>query len=129
MYHLVLDGSSRIDVTYRDKTVSYDVDGSLPNPLEAAYAALAGCAGVYAMKACKELGIPYAGIGIDLKPVVRPANPSLPARIVTTVAFPAHVGREQREAILESIGKCAVKELIRNGGSVEFRVEEAGAGR
>lgn len=129
MYHLVLNGTGRIDVAYRDKVFSYAVDGSLPNPLESVYAALAGCAGVYAIKSCKELGISDAGIDISVKPVVRPANPSLPARIVTSVAFPPHIAREQRDAILASVGKCAVKELVRNGGSVDFQVEEAGAGR
>ena len=127
MFQLALNGTPRIDVTYRDKTVSYAVDGSLPNPLEATYAALCGCAGVYAIKACKALGISEAGIAIRLKPVVKVTNPSVPARIVTTVVFPRNIGREQRDAILESIGKCAVKELVRNGANVEFQVEETEA--
>jgi len=129
MFHLVLDGTARIDVTYRDKTISYATDGSLPNPLEATYAALAGCAGVYTIKACKALGIPDEGIGISVKPVVRPANPSMPARIETIVAFPGRIGPEQREAILASIDKCAVKELMKNGGNVEFNVKDGDPGR
>ncbi|MEW6721110.1 MAG: OsmC family protein [Thermodesulfobacteriota bacterium] len=128
MYRLVLNGTPRIDVAYRDKTISYATDGSLVNPLEATYAALAGCAGVYAIKACKKLGISDAGIDIQLKPMVKAANPAMPGRIVTTVSFPPHIGREQRDAILESIGECAVKKLIRSGSDVEFQVAEAEAG-
>jgi uncharacterized OsmC-like protein len=124
MFHLVLNGTPRIDVTYREKTISYSVDGSLPNPLEATYAALAGCAGVYAKKACKALGISDAGIDINLRPMVKASNPSMPERFVTAVTFPPHIGREQRDAILESIGKCAVKELVKNGSGVDFQVKE-----
>ena len=38
------------------------------NPLEAFYASLAGCAAVYAKKACKALGVSPAGIAIRCKP-------------------------------------------------------------
>ena len=123
MYDLVLNGTPHIDVNYRDKKVSYATDGSLVNPLEATYAAMAGCAGVYAIKACKALGISDEGIAIGFRPVVRPSNPSLPARMETVVTFPPRFTPEQREAILASIGKCAVKELIRNGGNIEFEVK------
>ncbi len=122
MFNLVLDDTPRITVRHRDKTISFATDGSLLNPLEATYAALAACAGVYAGKACKELGISSEGIAIDLKPVVRPTHPSLPARISTVVSFPPRFTPEQRKAILASIEKCAVKELVRNGGTIEFEV-------
>lgn len=47
MYQLFLTDSSQFHVQYKNYTVSYSVDGCLPNPLEVTYAALAGCAGVY----------------------------------------------------------------------------------
>ena len=112
-------------MNYRDKTVSYATDGSLVNPLEATYAALTGCAGVYAMKACKTLGIPDEGITIFLRPTVHPSNPSMPVRFETTVSFPSRVTQEQRRAILASIEKCAVKGLIQNGDNIEFEVKAA----
>lgn len=124
MYQLDLDDSMRIDVHYKTHTVSYGLDGSLPNPLEATYAALAGCAGVYARKACKALSISAAGIWIDCKPVVRNGNPLIPARFVTEVRFPERFTPEQKLRILDEIGHCAVKELIHDGANIEFVTSE-----
>jgi hypothetical protein len=39
MYQLDLDDSKQIHVRYKAHTISYGLDGSLPNPLEATYAA------------------------------------------------------------------------------------------
>jgi uncharacterized OsmC-like protein len=124
MYQLDLNDSNQIHVRYKTHTVSYGLDGSLPNPLEATYAALAGCAGVYARKACKTLGISAEGIWIDCKPVVRNGNPLVPARFVTEVRFPERFTPEQRVRILEEISHCAVKELIHEGANIEFLTHE-----
>lgn len=120
MFELSLDDSSQFHVQYKNHVVSYSVDGSLPNPLEATYAALAGCAGVYARKACKALAISPAGITISCKPVVRQGNMLIPARFMTEVSFPARVTVEQRLRILDEISQCAVKQLIHHGAGVEF---------
>jgi uncharacterized OsmC-like protein len=125
MYNLELVAGPRIDVAYRKHAFSYAVDGSLPNPLEAFYAALAGCAGVYAKKACKELGISDAGIAINLRPTVKAGNPLMPDKITTTVTFPAHIDDAARAAILESIAQCAVKEVVKLGADIQFAVVEA----
>lgn len=124
MYQLDLDDSKQIHVHYKNHTVSYGLDGSLPNPLEATYAALAGCAGVYSRKACKALGISAEGIGIDCKPVVRNGNPLVPSRFVTEVRFPQRITSDQRKHILREISHCAVKELIHDGASIEFQTSE-----
>ena len=124
MYQLDLNDSPRIDVRYKTHTVSYGLDGSLPNPLEATYAALAGCAGVYARKACKKLAISAQGIWIDCKPVVRNGNQLIPARFVTDVRFPPSITAEQRLHILDEIQHCAVKELIHDGANIEFLTNE-----
>jgi uncharacterized OsmC-like protein len=122
MFNLVLTSGSRIDVTGKHHSIAYATDGSLPNPLEATYAAMAGCAGVYAKKACRELGIDDTGIAISLKVVGRPEKPLLPARLVTAVEFPGRINHEQRAAILASINKCAVKALIEHGAEIDFSV-------
>lgn len=127
MYTLNLDSSPLLNVAYRNHTLSYSTNGSLPNPLEATYAALAACAGVYTMKACKSLGIPWQGIGISLKPVANASTPLMPTRIVTSVSFPAEITPEQRSAIQDSIQKCAVKELIRLGADIDFATEDVSA--
>ena len=125
MYQLALDDGNQLHVSYRNHTISYGMDGSLPNPLEAAYAALAGCAGVYSRKACKALNISAAGIEINCKPVVRSGHTLIPSRFVTEVSFPEHFTSAQRQHVLEEVGNCAVKRLIHEGGNVEFVTTEA----
>ncbi len=125
MFNLELRAGPEIDVSYRRHSFHYAVDGSAPNPLEAFYASLAGCAGVFAKKACAALGISDEGIAIDLRPVVRPGNPMIPERIVTTVCFPEHFDADTKAKILDSISYCAVKEVVRLGADIEFAVVEA----
>lgn len=125
MYQLSMTDASQLHVHYRNHVISYGVDGSLPNPLEATYAALAGCAGVYTRKACKTLNISAAGIEISCKPVVRQGNMLIPARFVTEVSFPERIAAEQRQAILDEISRCAVKQLIHDGAQIEFVTCEA----
>ena len=125
MYQLSVTDDNQLHVQYKNHTISYGVDGSLPNPLEATYAALAGCAGVYARKACKALGISAEGIAISCKPVVRQGNMLIPARFMTEVSFPERITAEQRLRILDEITQCAVKQLIHNGAQIEFVTSEA----
>lgn len=127
MYQLSMTDDNQLQVRYKNHVIHYGVDGSLPNPLEATYAALAGCAGVYARKACKALGISAAGIEIACKPVVRQGKMLIPARFVTEVSFPAHMTAEQRQQVLAEISQCAVKKLIQDGEQIEFVTSEAGA--
>jgi len=124
MYQLSLNDSNQIQVQYKQHTISYGLDGSLPNPLEATYAALAGCAGVYSRKACKALNISAEGIEISCKPVVKTGNTLVPTRFLTNVSFPERITTEQRVHILEEIRHCAVKELIHEGINIEFITDE-----
>jgi len=120
MYQLALNDSNQIQVRYKNHSIIYGLDGSLPNPLEATYAALAGCAGVYSRKACKALGISAEGIGINCKPVVRSGNPLIPTRFVTEVSFPVRITPAERQHILGEVSRCAVKQLIHEGEQIEF---------
>jgi uncharacterized OsmC-like protein len=124
MYKIDLNDSHQIQVVYKNHTISYGLDGSLPNPLEATYAALAGCAGVYSRKACKALAISATGIEINCKPVIRSGNVLVPSRFITEVSFPDRFTPEQRQRILEEISHCAVKQLIHDGASIEFVTRE-----
>jgi uncharacterized OsmC-like protein len=119
MYRLELNDSNQLHVYYKDHVISYGVDGSLPNPLEATYAALAGCAGVYSKKACKALEISAEGIGINCKPMVR-SGTLVPKRFVTEVSFPERFSQTERQRILEEISHCAVKQIIAEGADIEF---------
>ena len=120
MYQLNLNDSNQIHVQYKNHTISYGLDGSLPNPLEATYAALAGCAGVYSRKACKALDISAEGISINCKPVVTATGTLVPKRFVTDVHFPERFTPAQRERILADVAQCAVKQLIHQGAGIEF---------
>lgn len=122
MFNLKLDNSKKINVNYKNHTFNYSLDGSLPNPLEAFYATLNGCAGVFAHKACAELGLSSEGIEIVSKPVVAPSNPMFPIKFETVVTFPERFTAEDKEKILTSVKKCAVKEVVKNGTAVDFIV-------
>jgi uncharacterized OsmC-like protein len=124
MYQLTLTDGNQIEVLYKNHIIHYGLNRELPNPLEATYAALAGCAGVYSRKACKALNISAEGIEINCKPVVRVGNTLIPTRFTTEVHFPERFTTEQRNRILEEISHCAVKELIHNGGNIEFQTSE-----
>jgi uncharacterized OsmC-like protein len=124
MYRLELDNGNQINVQYKNHSINYGTDGSLPNPLEATYAAIAGCAGVYARKACKALEISAEGIKINFKPVIQAGNNLTPKRLLTSVSFPAQITPPQRQRILEEISHCAVKQLIQDGASIEFVTNE-----
>ena len=124
MYSTLVDNSPLIKVSTSKHETTYAVNGSQMNPLEAFYATLAGCAAVYAKKACKELGISAEGIAIDCKPFAGPNGPLTLARFKTDVRFPEHFSAEQKAAILESIGHCAVKEVVKDGLNIDFQVAE-----
>lgn len=121
MYHLTPNDSNQIQVNYKNHSFRYGLDGSLSNPLEATYAAPAGCAGVYSRKASQ---IGATGIEINCKPVVRSRNTLVPTRFVTEVHFPDTFTSGQCEKILEEIRQCAVKQLINEGKSIDFVAAE-----
>ncbi len=125
MYRLALDDGAQLHVLYKQHVIRYGLDGSLVNPLEATYAALAGCAGVYSRKACKALHISAQGIEINCKPVVRSGNMIVPLRFLTDIRFPERITAEQRQNILDEVSNCAVKQLIHEGANVEFVTREA----
>lgn len=124
MFKTVVDNSPLVKVSTGKFETTYALDGSLMNPLEAFYATLAGCAGVFAKKACKELGISAEGIAIDCKPFAGAGGPLTLSRFRTEVSFPAHFTAEQKAAVMASINHCAVKEIVKDGPNVEFIVTE-----
>src|SRR5574343_799744 len=124
MYNTVVDSPPLIKVTRAKHEANYSVNGPLMNPLEALYAALAACAAVYAKKACKELGISPEGIAIDCKPFSGPGGPLTLAKFRSEVRFPAHFTAEQKAKVLDSITYCAVKEIVKDGASIDFQVAE-----
>lgn len=124
MYTSLVDNTPMIKVSAGKHTVTYAVNGSEMNPLEAFYASLAGCAAVYAKKSCKELGVSADGIEIGCKPFAGKAGPLSLAKFKTEVHFPERFTVEQKMQILDSIAHCAVKEIVQDGPNIEFSVLE-----
>lgn len=125
MYSIHVDDTPVITVAGSRHEVRFAVNGSEMNPLEGFYATLAGCAAVYAKKACKEMGVSAAGIDISCKPFAGSQGPLSLARFRTEVRFPAHFSAEQRAAVLDAISECAVKKIVQGGSEIEFTVFEA----
>lgn len=125
MFKLEMKDSNQIQVQSRKHNYTYSIDGSLANPLEATYAALAGCAGVYTLKSAKKMGKSVEGIEIHCKSLVKPENPSLPAKWITDVTFPPGWSHEEKSEILAAIKNCAVKELIQKGQLIDFVTQES----
>jgi len=124
MYSVTVDSSPVIKVVGGKHEVSYAVNGSLMNPLEAFYATLAGCAAVFAKKACKELGVSPDGIAIDCKPYAGPGGPLTLSKFKTEVTFPEQFSAEQKARVLDAITHCAVKQIVQTGPEISFLVEE-----
>ena len=122
MYSTVVDSAPLIKVSTGKHEASFALDGSLMNPLEGFYATLAACAAVYAKKACKSLGVSAAGIAIDCKPFAGAGGPLTLSRFRTEVRFPEHFTAAQKEAVLDAVAKCAVKEVVADGPNIEFSV-------
>lgn len=124
MYDLEVTNATSIEVKSKKFTFNYAIDGSKENPLEATYAALAGCAGVYALKACKKMNISPLGIKISGRPYMDRTNPSMITKWVTAISFPADWNEDNKNFVIAEIQKCAVKEMISKGSTIEFATEE-----
>ncbi len=125
MFSVVIDNSPVIKVASGKHEVSFGMDGSYMNPLEGFYATLAACAGVYAKKACMELGIPADGIEIGSKPFAASGGALSLAKFRTEVRFPAHFTIEQKAHVLDSVAQCAVKKIVQAGNAIDFQVIES----
>lgn len=124
MFSLNLDNSPVFHVKSRSGTSTYATDGTAPNPFEAAIASIAGCAGVYAHKACAAAGVSSAGIGISLKPSVA-GSPTDIRKIAVKLSFPEGFDAALIPQVLASVGECPVKALIQHGDRVEFSIDAA----
>lgn len=125
MYSVTVSSSPVITVAGAKHEVSYAVDGSLMNPLEAFYATLAGCAAVYAKKACKELAVAPDGIAISCKPFTGTGGALSLSKFKTKVRFPESFSADQKAKVLEAISQCAVKKIVTAGAGIEFSAIEA----
>lgn len=124
MYDLEITDPAKIEVKTRKFSFSYAIDGTKENPLEATYAALAGCAGVYALKACKKRNLSPIGIKISGKPFMDRTNPAMITKWVTEISFPDSWSQDEKDFVINETQQCAVKEMIAQGTRIEFATEE-----
>lgn len=124
MYKTIVHDTPIITVSSKNDTVSYSVNNTKMNPLEALYSSLAGCAAVYAKKACSELGVSAEGIEINCIPKTGSAGLLSLAKFTTNIHFPEDFPLEYKPFVLESISNCAVKEVIKSGSVIDFEVKE-----
>jgi len=124
MFSVQVTDQADIVVQGRKHQFFYASDGSKPNPLEAAYATLVGCAAVYTKKACKKLNKSAEGIKISGRVVAKPEQPSKVQKWMTDVLFPSGWNPDEKALVLEEIQHCAVKELLRQGHEISFVVTE-----
>jgi uncharacterized OsmC-like protein len=124
MYDLEISDSSKLEVHNKKHVFEYSIDGSKANPIEATYAALSACAGVYAIKACKKMNLSPMGIRISGKPYLEKTNPLMISKWLTSISFPHGWTEENKALVIGEIQKCAVKEMISKGVEIEFLTEE-----
>ena len=124
MYDLIIEDPAKIQVKSKRHSFHYAIDGTKENPIEATYAALAGCAGVYALKACKKLNLSPMGIKISGKPYMDKVNPLMISKWITDITFPEGWSDENKQKVIGEIQKCAVKEMISKGFEISFLTEE-----
>lgn len=123
MFHINLNDSNCIEVKTKKHSYQYATDGHLPNPLEATYAALAGCAAVYLKKAALKFNKSTEGTTIMCRSVIHPSNPAVPTRWITQINFAPTWTEDEKNEAIRYVEQCAVKELIKNGHSIQFEVE------
>jgi hypothetical protein len=102
MYSTVVDNTPLIKVIGGKHEANYSLDGSLMNPLEAFYAALAACAAVYAKKACKSLGIRWRHRN-QLQTLCRPRRPADTGQVPRLKFASRGFTPTRKAAVLESI--------------------------
>lgn len=124
MYKTTLHDTPIITVSSRGDSVSYSINNTKMNPLEAFYASLAGCAGVYAKKACMSLGVSAEGIEINCIPKSGSSGLLSLSKFTTQIRFPEHFTEDQKSTIIDNVSHCAVKEVVLKGHEVDFNVEE-----
>lgn len=122
MFRVLIDDSAEILVSGKSKSMRFALDASGMNPLEALYAVLAGCAAVYAKKACKELGVSAQGITVSCRPSAGKTGPLSLGRFETTLTFSSSFSDDQVAHIVEAVRHCAVKEVVATGAAVVFVV-------
>jgi uncharacterized OsmC-like protein len=82
------------------------------------------CIGGYIAEFCKEQGIPYDDMTIELGRRTQ-SEPSRTTRIDTKIHLGAKLSQQQRQGILEAADKCHITESIREGMQIVCSLADA----
>ena len=107
----------RVDADYRGFTIKTDQakyaggDESAPQPFHLFLASIATCSGIYIAYFCKERDIPYQDIKLVMR-MAKDEKTKVINRFEIDIQLPANFPDKYRDAIIRSVGICAVKRTM-----------------
>lgn len=96
-------------------------------PAQLFEASIGMCVGGYVVKFCKEQGIPYDNMTIELSRRTQ-AEPSHTTRIDAKIHLDAKLSQELEQGILEAADRCHITQSIREGMQIVCSLAEAKIG-
>jgi len=93
-------------------------------PAQLFEASIGMCVGGYVAKFCKEQGIPYDDMTIELSRRTQ-GEPSRTTRIGARIHLDAKLSQEQKQGILQAADRCHITDSIREGMQIVCSLAEA----
>ncbi len=94
-----------------DQPVEGGGSGSAPTPFDLFLASIGTCAGLYALKFCRQRNLDTEGLAVRLTPERDEAGKRV-SRLRLEVLLPPAFPEKYREAILRAVDQCTVKRHI-----------------
>ncbi len=122
-------GNKRVDVRFNgfevrtDQSLRYGGDASAPEPFDLFLAAIASCAGIYALNFCQSRQIATEGLALALD-WHSPEGPADPARVGLRLRLPGDFPDKYRESILRAVDQCTVKRYLFNPPQFQIDLED-----
>src|SRR5690554_4345882 len=107
-----------------DQPIRYKGDGSAPGPFDYFLASSALCAAYFVKVYCNARGIPTDDIYISQDNIVDPEN-RYRQTFKLQIELPDDISEKDREGILRSMDRCAVKRVIENGPKFVIEAKSA----
>jgi putative redox protein len=122
-------GGLAVDADYKgflirtDQPVEAGGGGTAPSPFDLFVASIGACAGLFALRFCRQRGIDTEGLGLTLAGEREEHGPISVLRLELRLppSFPA----KYRDAIVRAVDQCTVKRHILNPPAFEVRLTEA----
>ena len=103
-----------------DQPIRYKGDGSAPGPFEYFLASSVLCAAYFVRQYCEARDIPTENIRLSQANIVDPNN-RYQQTFKIQIELPSDISARDREGIIRSADRCAVKRVVQNGP--EFIIE------